>query len=80
MFARRELFLRYHSRLNIPRREPLQQHPMDEHVAAADFAKEDAVGVGSASPLAGPTFGVSVSFSLLECGYAEPQVAVLAVR
>jgi hypothetical protein len=27
-------------RLDVPSREPLHQHPMDEHVAAADFAEE----------------------------------------
>jgi hypothetical protein len=31
-------------RIDRPRREMLQQHPMDEHVAAADLAEEDAIG------------------------------------
>ena len=44
VFSRRRVFLPHRSWLNIPLREPLEQHPMDKHVAAADFAEKDAIG------------------------------------
>jgi hypothetical protein len=42
---------------------------MDEHVAAADFVEEDAMG--GASPPARPALDGSVPCSFLECGHAK---------